>query len=124
VVGMDSNYRHGLIFSDGQQVAQSLHPKIQTFSKREKHTRQQIKEELAREIKEIDLSEIKTVVVEDLKRVKDNKRGTFSRTFNRRLSHWQYAYAVDFVGQALRGRRGSAGTERPLEDFATLPGLR
>jgi|SRR5262245_28059282 len=93
VVGMDSNYRNGQVFSDGQQVGQELHAKIQNFGKREKHTRQQIKEELAREVKKIDLREVKTVVIEDLKRVKDGKRGTFSRTMNRRLSHWQYAYA-------------------------------
>jgi IS605 OrfB family transposase len=97
VVGMDSNYRNGLVFSDGQQVVQELHAKIQSFDKREKHTRQQIKEELAREIKKIDLAEVKTVVIEDLNRVKDGKRGTFSRTMNRRLSHWQYAYAVDLL---------------------------
>jgi putative transposase len=97
VVGMDSNYRNGLVFSDGQQVGQELHPKIQDFDKREKHTRQQIKEELAREIKKIDLTEVKTVVIEDLKRVKDGKRGTFSRKMNRRLSHWQYAYAADLL---------------------------
>jgi putative transposase len=99
VIGMDSNYKNGLVFSDGQQAAENLHPKIQTFDKREKHTRQQIKEELAREIKKIDLTGIKTIAIEDLKKVKNNKRGTFSRTFNRRLSHWQYAYAVDLLGR-------------------------
>src|SRR5215468_10289130 len=39
VVGMDSNYRNGLVFSDGQQVGEGLHAKIQSFDKREKHTR-------------------------------------------------------------------------------------
>src|SRR5215475_9770469 len=97
IVGMDSNYRNGLVFSDRQQVAQELHAQIQSFDKREKHTRQQIKEELAREIKKIDLSNVKMVAIEDLKRVKDGKRGTFSRKMNRRLSHWQYAYAVDLL---------------------------
>src|SRR5215475_12841265 len=97
IVGMDSNYRNGLVFSDGQQVAQELHAQIQSFDKREKHTRQQIKEELAREIKKIDLSQVKMVVIEDLKRVKNGKRGTFSRKMNRRLSHWQYAYAADLL---------------------------
>jgi IS605 OrfB family transposase len=97
VVGMDSNYRHGLIFSDGQQVGRELHARIQSFDKIEKHTRRQIKEELAREIKKINLTGVKTIVIEDLKRVKDGKRGTFSRTMNRRLSHWQYAYAVDLL---------------------------
>jgi len=37
------------------------------------------------------------VVIEDLKRVKNGKRGTFSRKMNRRLSHWQYAYAADLL---------------------------
>jgi IS605 OrfB family transposase len=97
IVGMDSNYKHGMVFSDGQQVADNLYDKIQTFSKRQKHTRLEIKELLAREVKKIDLSGIKTVVIEDLKRVKDNKRGTFSRTLNRRLSHWQYNFAVDLL---------------------------
>jgi IS605 OrfB family transposase len=97
IVGLDSNYRNGLVFSDGQQIGQELHARVQNFDKREKHTRQQIKEELAREIKKIDLAKVKTVVIEDLKRVKDGKRGTFSRTMNRRLSHWQYAYAVDLL---------------------------
>lgn len=99
IVGMDSNYKNGLVFSDGQQVADNLYPQIQTFSKRQKHTRQEIKEVLAQEIKKIDLSQIKTVVIEDLKKVKHNKRGTFSRVLNRRMSHWQYAYTVDLLAR-------------------------
>jgi putative transposase len=43
--------------------------------------------------KQIDFSQIKTIVVEDLKKVKHDKRGTFSRVFNRRLSHWLYKYS-------------------------------
>jgi IS605 OrfB family transposase len=97
IVGMDSNYKNGLVFSDGQQVAQELHPKIRSFSKHQKNTRQEIKEALARAIKRIDLSKVSTVVIEDLKRVKHNKRGTFSRVHNRRLSHWMYSYAVDLL---------------------------
>jgi IS605 OrfB family transposase len=49
--------------------------------------------EIGAAFKQIDFSQIKTVVVEDLKKVKHDKRGTFSRAFNRRLSHWLYKYS-------------------------------
>jgi transposase, IS605 OrfB family, central region len=107
VLGMDSNYKSGLVFSDGQTIAQELHGRIQHFSKRQKNTRAEIKSRLGAALKKLDLSCVKTIAVKDLKRVKQGKRGTFSRTFNRRLSHWLYAYAVD-----LLSRRGEeAGIE-------------
>lgn len=94
IVGMDSNYKNGLVFSDGQNVGTELHQLIQGFAKRQKHTRVQIKYLLGQAIKQIDFSQIKMLVIEDLKKVKHGKRGTFSRVFNRRLSHWLYAYAT------------------------------
>lgn len=99
VVGMDSNYKAGLVFSDSQVVGQELYPRIQGFAKRQKHTRAEIKSALGACIKQIDFSRVKVLVIEDLKKVKHGKRGTFSRVFNRRLSHWLYAYAVDLLSR-------------------------
>lgn len=96
-LGMDSNYKNGLVFSDGQVVGQELYPRIQGFAKRQKHTKAQIKSLLGKAIKQIDFSKVKVLVIEDLKKVKHGKRGTFSRVFNRRLSHWLYAYAVSLL---------------------------
>ena len=93
LVGMDSNYKNGLVFSDGQTTGDALYQRTQQFAKRQKHTRDEIKSLLGAAFKQIDFSQIKTVVVEDLKKVKHGKRGTFSRVFNRRLFHWLYKYS-------------------------------
>ena len=99
IVGMDSNYKAGLVFSDGQHVAEQVYDLIQTFPKRKKHTHQQLKNLMGAALKHIDFSQIRVVCVEDLKRVTHHKRGTFSRTLNRRLSHWLYTYTADVLGR-------------------------
>lgn len=90
VVGMDSNYKNGLVFSDGQQVGQALYDRIQGFAKRQKNTHAELLALTGQALRKVDFSGIKTLVIEDLKRVKHHKRGTFSRRLNRRLSHWLY----------------------------------
>ena len=105
-VGMDSNYVNGFVFSDGQNVGQELVEKIRGFAKRTKHTHQLIKDMVGAELKKIDLSQIDMLVIEDLKQVKNGKRGKFSRQMNRRLSHkwpplgpWLYAYVADWLAR-------------------------
>lgn len=90
MVGMDSNYRAGYVFSDGQQVGQELYERIQSFAKRQKNTHEELLSLTGQALKKVNFSGIKTLVIEDLKRVKHNRRGTFSRVLNRRLSHWLY----------------------------------
>ena len=97
VVGMDSNYRNGLVFSDGQTTGDAIYKRTQEFVKLQKHTKAEVKSMIGAAIKQIDFSQIKTIVVEDLKKVKHNKRGTFSRVFNRRLSHWLYKYSETLI---------------------------
>ncbi|MBO0858257.1 MAG: hypothetical protein J2P21_07315 [Chloracidobacterium sp.] len=113
---MDSNYRNGLVFSDGQQVAQELHAQIQSFDKREKHTRRQIKEKMARDIKKIDLSQVTMVIIEDLKRVKDGKRGTFSRKMN----NWLFP-CRRFARTAALDQRGAAVRKGPWKTTQHYP---
>jgi IS605 OrfB family transposase len=94
VVGMDSNYKNGFVFSDDQVIGQALYSRIQTFQTRQKHTHAEITSLLGHALKHLDLSHIKLLAIENLKHVKHDKRGTFSRSFNRRLSHWLYAYLM------------------------------
>ena len=94
VVGMDSNYKNGLVFSDGQVVGSELYQRIQEFAKRQRNTHAEINSLLGAALKQLDLAAFKTLCIEDLKRVKSGKRGTFSRRLNRRLSHWLYASIV------------------------------
>jgi IS605 OrfB family transposase len=97
VVGMDSNYKNGIVFSDFQVVGESIYQRIQGFKKRQKHTHAEIKSRLGQALKLVDWSSIKVLSIEDLKKVKHGKRGTFSRVFNRRLSHWLYRTLVQLL---------------------------
>ena len=99
VVGMDSNYKNGIVFSDGQVVGASIYQRIQGFGKRQKHTHAEVKAMAGLALKQIDWSSVKVLSIEDLKKVKHGKRGTFSRVFNRRLSHWLYASVVTLLEQ-------------------------
>jgi len=104
IVGMDSNYKGGLVFSDGQRVAQMLYALIQSFAPREKHTHAEITSLLGRELKRVDLSTIRVLCVEDLKWVRRHTRGKFPRALNRRLSHWLYATIIDLLARACEER--------------------
>jgi transposase len=42
IIGMDSNYKNGMVFSDGQTTGAEIYQRIQTFSKRQKHTHAEI----------------------------------------------------------------------------------
>jgi putative transposase len=97
VVGMDSNYVNGLVFSDGQNMGHELVARIRQFPKRKQRTHSEIKARIGQAMKKIDFSTIRVLCIEDLKHVKRGRRGTFSRTHNRRLSHWQYAYIVSLL---------------------------
>ncbi len=90
IVGMDANYKAGLVFSDGQQVGQKMYDRIQQFSRRQKHTHAEIDSLTGQALKQVDWTEIKTLAIEDLKHVKSHTRGTFPRALNRKLSHWLY----------------------------------
>lgn len=86
VVGMDSNYKAGLVFSDGQTVGDAAYANIQTFAKRQKHTHAEIASVIGQALNGFDWTNIKTLAIENLKQVKSNSGR--SRVFNRRLSHW------------------------------------
>ena len=85
IVGMDSNYRAGFVFSDGQHVGVEIYTRIQTFGKRQKHTFKEVSDLVGKALRQVDWSRIDVLVLEGLRHVKTGRRGTFSRPFNRRL---------------------------------------
>lgn len=97
VVGMDSNYKNGVVFSDSQTVGAEIYDRIQGFGKRQKHTHAEVKLIVGLALKQVDWSSVKLLSIEDLKKVKHGTRGTFSRVFNRRLSHWLYNTLVQLL---------------------------
>jgi len=97
VVGMDSNYKAGFVLSNGQVVGQSIYDRIQSFSKRQNHTHHEVASMLGHAVRQIDMSGIKTICIENLKNVKRGTRRKFRRSFNRRLSHWLYGLCCDLL---------------------------
>ena len=98
-VGMDANYVAGFVFSDGQHVGQDIYDRIQTFAKRQKHTFKEISDLVGKALHQVNWSRIDVLVLERLRHVKTGRRGTFSRRFNRRLSHWLYKASEQRIRQ-------------------------
>jgi IS605 OrfB family transposase len=88
VIGIDRGFRSMLYSSDGQDIGTELKDKIKVAGKRKKSHQHFITTEENRFIKQLNLTDVKTIVLENLKSV---KRGKFSRNVNRLLSFWHYA---------------------------------
>lgn len=99
VEGLDLGYVNLAVCSDGQKVGESLNNYVRGFAKRERHTHEQIKNRALCELKKLDLSNTKELVIEDLKNVKSGTREMFSREHNRHLSHWLYAKVTGWLEQ-------------------------
>ncbi|MCL0070271.1 zinc ribbon domain-containing protein [Dehalococcoidia bacterium] len=99
IEGLDLGYVNLAVCSDGQVVGERIKDYIKGFDKREKHTHQQITQQVFHELKKLDLSKVKTLVIENLKKVKHKTRGMFPREHNRHLSHWLYAKAIKWLEQ-------------------------
>lgn len=91
VVGIDRGYNIMLDVSDGQRIGDGLKATIKKGGKRRKSYHHFIETELNRYFNKFDTSNIKLIALENLKNVKANKRGKFSRNINRLLSFWLYA---------------------------------
>ena len=99
ILGGDQGYSDLLRTSDGQVIGENIKAIIEGFAKRQKHTSIQAKQQAFHALKALNLSNVKLLVLEDLNSVKAGKRGKFSRTLNRRLSHWLYAKVRNWLEQ-------------------------
>lgn len=97
--GLDSNYKNGLVMSDGTCTGKAVYEKISTFSKRRKHTHEQIRSMMGQTVRQLDLTGVKVLVIEDLKNVRKGTKGKFPKNLNRRLSHWTYSYTADLLSR-------------------------
>jgi putative transposase len=99
VLGMDRGYRCMLACSDGQMIGKELKEEIKKGGKRRTSYHHYIETEMNRHLKQLNTENIKLIALENLKNVKANKRGKFSRKVNRLLSFWQYAKAGERLEQ-------------------------
>lgn len=99
VIGVDIGYRALIATSDGGLFGMELREKIESFGKRRKRTHHYVGTEADRIVKQVDLTDVRVVCVENLKYVKHKKRGKFSRRVNRLLSMWLYARVLQRLRQ-------------------------
>ena len=110
VVGLDLGFRKLAVLSNGQIVGKDLKGEITKFYKRKK-SHLIISELINHELKKIDFTNIKTLVVENLKNVKKGrgrraKKGKrLSRYANRLLAHWAYHRALTKLGMLCEENR-------------------
>lgn len=105
ILGVDLGYRVPIATSDKKLLGVELKKTIEKAGKRRKSFHHYIGTEIDRVVKQLDLSNVKLLAIENLKNVKKNKRGKFSRRVNRLLSFWQYARVI----QRLRQRCEAEG---------------
>lgn len=91
LIGIDRGYNCMLVSSDAQEIGRDLKEKIKKAGKRRKTWQHYITTEENRCLKKLNLNNVREIVLENLKNVKMNKRGKFSRNMNRLLSFWHYA---------------------------------
>lgn len=99
VLGIDLGYRVPIATSRKELIGRELKQKIENIGKRRKSYHHFIKTEYNRLLKQIDLTNIKLLAIEQLKNVKNNKRGKFSRRVNRLLSFWLYGKVINRLRQ-------------------------
>ena len=99
VLGIDLGYRYVATTSRGERFGAEVKARIERAGKRRKRFHRYIATEIHRTLKQIDLTGVQVVALENLKCVNHQKRGTFSRRSNRLLSFWHYARALHWLRQ-------------------------
>ena len=99
-LGLDRGLNKPLAASDGQVIAAELVQNVKDKHQvKRKRFRRWLKSELNRELKKLDLTGVKVIVLEDLRNIKRGKRGTLPRKVNRLLSFWFKTRAAQYLQQ-------------------------
>jgi transposase len=115
VKAVDIGYRKLGVTSEGQVVGEKLPALIEKADRKQNYSRgyYQAKAEIKRyvnhELKKL-FDDVATLVMEDLKRLKDGKRGWWSKGTNRKFGFWIYGHAM----RRTRELAEVAGVQRPL----------
>jgi IS605 OrfB family transposase len=100
-IGLDCGYKKLLISSENQIFDQGLEKIYDKISKRKqgsKNFKQSLIErnnKINESVNKINVNEIKTIVVEDLKNVKKNSKGKINKKFNNKLQRWSYSKVLN-----------------------------
>ena len=109
-IGLDTGYRKLLACSDGKIYDAGL-PAVYTKITRRRRGSTAYARALSerdqlinRSVNSIDLTGVKTLVVENLKSVKHKSKGRFLKEFNSKLAHWSYPGVLNKLQLACEER--------------------
>ncbi|MCK9596439.1 RNA-guided endonuclease TnpB family protein [Candidatus Pacearchaeota archaeon] len=98
IIGLDCGYKKLAVTSENQVIGSELQTKIEKISRKQQDSKA-FKRSLTerdnyinREIKNLQLNKLKTIVVEDLKNVKHKTKGKINTKFMNKLQRWVYSY--------------------------------
>ena len=105
IVGLDCGYKKLAVLSTGQRVGTQLEEKAEKIARKKQGSRafkralQERNDYISREVKKIDLSDLKMIVVENLKNVKHKSKGRIARKVMNKLQRWTYPYFLNRLEQ-------------------------
>lgn len=105
-IGVDCGYKKLAVTSEGQMIGVELEQKIEKISRKKQKSKAfkralvERNDYINREIKKINLAELKTVVIEDLKHVKKRTKGKIRKQFMNKLQRWTYPRLLDGLEQS------------------------
>lgn len=100
-IGLDCGYKKLLISSENKVYdcgMESVYEKISKKSQGSKAFKRALVErdnKINESVNKINLNEIKTIVVEDLKNVKKDSHGKINKQFNNKLQRWSYSKVLN-----------------------------
>jgi len=106
IVGLDCGYRKLAVLSTGQRVGEQLVQKIEKIARKKHGSKafrralQERNDYISREVKKINLSDLKAIVVENLKNVKHKSKGRIARKVMNKLQRWTYPYFLNRLALA------------------------
>lgn len=113
-LGLDIGYKKLIVTSEKQEIGNdfyNIYEKISRKKQGSKAFKRVLKErdykinELIN--KELDLSKVRTLIVEDLKNVKKNSKGKIRKKFNNKLQRWTYSKILNKLGMFCEDNRVS-----------------
>ncbi len=105
IVALDCGYKKLAVISNGATIGKELQDKIENISRKVQKSKAfnraltERNEYVNKEIKRINLDNIKEIVIEDLNNVKHGTKGKIRKEFNNKLQRWVYSYFFNRLQQ-------------------------
>jgi putative transposase len=105
ILGLDCGYKKLAVLSNGSILGKNLECFIGKISRKKQGSKsffralKQRNEYIDKELKGLNLEDIKEIVVEDLKDVKKGSKGKIRKEFNNKLQRWVYRYFLNRLEQ-------------------------